>query len=147
MKSNINYCHLLIITALLCVMGNASAEIKQRLGNWDVHYIAFTSTFLTPEIARANNIQRSGKNAVVNISVLDANSKQAQTVNMTGTARNLLGTAKPLTFTQVKEGEAIYYLATVPFSHKETLRFDITIKQGNVTKNLKFQQMMYVEDA
>lgn len=124
----------------------SQAEIKKTLGSWEVHYIAFTSTFLTPEIARANKILRSKKNALVNISVLDRRSKEAQAVEMTGTARNLLGTLKPLTFKEVVEGDAIYYLASVPFSHKEVLRFDINIKQGSTTQNLKFQQTMYVDE-
>lgn len=132
--------------AVLSLAGSAHAELKKTLGDWDVHYIALTTTFLTPEIARANNIVRSGKNALINISVLDKQSKDAQVVEMSGTARNLLGTSKPLTFTQVNEGEAIYYLASVPFSHKEVLRFNIDIKQGRSSQTLQFQQTMYVED-
>jgi hypothetical protein len=135
-----------LLIAISFVSVNAHAEVKKTLGDWEVHYIALTTTFLTPEIARANNIVRSGKNALVNISVLDGRSKKAQVVEMTGTARNLLGTVKQLDFKQVKEGDAIYYLASVPFAHKEVLRFDIDIKQGRVNQNLQFQQTMYVED-
>lgn len=130
---------------LACVASQASAEIKKDLGDWEVHYIAFTTTFLTPEIARANNIVRSSKNALVNISVLNKRTKEAQDVNISGTARNLLGTSKTLSFKKVKEGSAIYYLASVPFSNKEVLRFDIDINQGRSNQNLKFQQTMYVE--
>ena len=128
------------------ISAQASAEIKKDLGDWEVHYIALTTTFLSPEIARANNIVRSGRNALVNISVLNKRTKEAQEVNITGTARNLLGTSKTLEFTQVKEGKAIYYLASVGFSDKEILRFDIDINQGRSNQNLQFQQTMYVED-
>lgn len=121
------------------------AEMKKDLGDWEVHYIAFTTTFLSPEIARANDILRSSKNALVNISVLNKLSKEAQEVEISGTARNLLGTTKTLTFKQVNEGNAIYYLATVAFSDKEVLRFDIDIRQGRINQNLQFQQTMYVE--
>ena len=71
---------------------SASAEQKEVLGNWDVHYIAFPSTMLTPQIAQANGIVRSKYNSVVNISVLDSTTKQAQDVSVVGTATNLLGT-------------------------------------------------------
>lgn len=124
---------------------NSHAEIKKDLGEWEVHYIALTTTFLSPEVARANKIVRSSKNALINISVLDKRSKKAQLVELTGTARNLIGTSKELTFRQVNEGEAIYYLATVPFTDREILRFNIDIKQGKTKQNLKFQQTMYVE--
>jgi hypothetical protein len=132
-----------ILLALLSV--SAQAEIKKDLGDWEVHYIALTTTFLSPEIARANNIVRSGEIALINISVLDKRTKEAQDLEISGTARNLLGTTRKLSFKQVKEGDAIYYLASVPFSHKEVLRFDIDISQGKNKQNLKFQQTMYVE--
>lgn len=147
-KSHMNTLSLIFIM-LLCTVFTVKpvhAEMKKTLGNWDVHYIAFTSTFLTPEVARANQLLRSGKSAVVNISVLDKRNQQAQEVEISGSARNLLGTSKELIFKQVNEGEAIYYLASVPFSNKEVLRFSVDIKQGKSTQNLKFQQTMYVED-
>lgn len=136
---------LIILISIMFSSFGALAEIKKTLGDWDVHYIAFNSTFLTPQIARANNIVRSGKQAVINISVLNKRTQAAQSVEMSGTARNLLGTTKELSFTQVKEGEAIYYLASVSFSHKEVLRFNIDIKQGKVSQKLQFQQTMYVD--
>jgi hypothetical protein len=130
---------------LVLISVSVQAEIKKDLGDWEVHYIALTSTFLSPEIARANSIVRSSKNALINISVLDKLTKDAQTVKISGIARNLLGTTKELSFKQVKEGNAIYYLASVSFTNKEVLRFDIDINQGKVNQNLKFQQTMYVE--
>lgn len=138
----------IIVLAIVCSLffAVAQAEIKKTLGNWDVHYIALTSTFLTPEIARAKGIVRSGKNAMINISVLDRRSGEAQHVDISGTARNLLGTVKTLSFKKVVEGEAIYYLAQIEFTHKEVLRFDINIEQDGTSQNLKFQQTMYVED-
>lgn len=138
-------CRYALIIALLCLSLPSQAEIKKTLGDWDVHYIAFNTTFLSPQVARANNIKRSTTNALVNISVLDKRTQQAQDVVINGTAKNLLGTTKNLTFTKVTEGEAIYYLATVGFSNKEVLRFDINIEQGKVRQNLKFQQTMYAD--
>lgn len=135
---------------LACIVGffcmHVSAEQKKTLGDWDVHYIAFNTTILTPQIAKANNIVRSGKRALVNISVLDKRTKEAQEIVISGSARNLLGTSKVLEFQQVNEGDAIYYLATVDYSDKEVLRFDIDIQQGRMSQNLKFQQTMYVEE-
>jgi len=145
-KMKIKFICLTAWAIFAAISAQASAEIKKDLGDWEVHYIALTTTFLSPEIARANNIVRSGRNALVNISVLNKRTKEAQEVNITGTARNLLGTSKTLEFTQVKEGKAIYYLASVGFSDKEILRFDIDINQGRSNQNLQFQQTMYVED-
>lgn len=118
---------------------------KKVLGPWHVHYIAFSTTFLTPQIARANGITRSPNNVLVNISVLDKYTKKAQEVELSGNARNLIGRASELEFVQVNEGEAIYYLAEMSFDDEEHYRFKINIKQGNSSQLLTFEQKLYKE--
>ena len=125
---------------------SANAEQKKVLGEWDVHYIVIPSTFLTPEVAKANNIRRSATNALVNISVLDSRTKAALDVDVTGSARNLIGTTKELSFNTVTEGEAIYHLATLTFDDKEVLRYEINLQQGNTSQVLRFQQKMYANE-
>nr|WP_229333486.1 DUF4426 domain-containing protein [Glaciecola sp. MH2013] len=121
-----------------------SAEQKKTLGDWDVHYIVLNTTFLSPEIAKANNIVRSKYNALVNISVLDKDSKIAQNVSVSGDARNLLGNSKQLNFKKVSDGDAIYYLAVMNHDHRETYRFNIELRLGNEVQTLKFQEELYV---
>lgn len=130
---------------LMAFSWQASAEQKQVLGNWDVHYIVVNSTFFSPEIARQYGLVRSKYNALVNISVLNSDSQQAQTVGMSGTATNLLGTEKALSFKKVQEGDAIYYLAVFSFRNEETYRFNIDIQRGDRVETLKFQQKLYVD--
>jgi len=64
---------------------------------------------------------------------------------VTGSAKNLIGTDKKLSFKQVVEGEAIYYLATLPYRHKETYRFEIKVQKGNEQQTLRFKQELYVD--
>lgn len=142
-KSAVYVCALLL--SMLLLGGAANAEQKKVLGDWDVHYIAIPSTFLTPEIARANGITRSTTQAVINISVLNSRTQEALDASVSGSARNLLGTTKALDFKTVKEGEAIYHLATVSFDDKEMLRFTVDLKLGNTSQVLQFQQKMYEE--
>ena len=94
------YPYLLSITLLVVLMffSQAHAEQKQVLGNWDVHYIALNTTFLSPEVAKQYGIVRSRFNALINISVLDRKDKSAQSVILTGEAKNLIGVIKKLTF-------------------------------------------------
>jgi hypothetical protein len=121
------------------------AQYKE-LGPWQVHYIAFPSTFIQPKIAKAYNLERSGYKGIVNISILknDAD-KTAQTATLTGTAKNLLGNKQTLTFKEVKEGDSIYYLAQVNYTNEEILRFEIEIQQSNQFQKLQFQQKFYVD--
>ncbi|MBF6624059.1 MAG: DUF4426 domain-containing protein [Pseudomonas stutzeri] len=117
---------LIALLALLLAMP-AWAERKHSFSEYDIHYIAFNSGFLQPEIASAAGLVRSKTQGVLNISVLKAGKPSAALVS--GTVKNLLGQDRSLTFKQLKEGEdAIYYLAQFPFDSRETLRFSLTVQ-------------------
>lgn len=138
---------LLALALFLFVMTSASAENMKKLGTMNVHYMAIGSTFFTPEIAKVYGITRSRYNGLINISVLD-NSQQgtpAKTVSITGKAKNNLGQFKELSFKEVKEGQAIYYLAQVSYNNEETIHFDIMINDGKEKQQLKFSQIFYVD--
>ena len=138
-----------LLSALLLMLSPVSqAEQKQTFANQEVHYIALNSTFLTPKIARAYKIKRSGYNALINISVLDTNQvgNPSISANLTGTAKNLLGNVTPLEFREIKEGDAIYYLAELAFRNEETYSFDIKVVSQDKSNRLKFIQKFYVED-
>lgn len=130
---------------LVSLSATVQAEQKKLLGPWEVHYMAFNSTFLTPEIAKNYAIVRSKYNGLINISVLDKDSHKAQSAILTGEARNLLGVTKKLTFKQVSEGEAIYYLAVLPFSDQEQFRINVDINDGKQQNTLKFEHKFYAE--
>lgn len=130
---------------LAAVSNPLQAEQKKQLGPWDVHYIAMPSTLIEPAIAGNYKIERSKFNGLVNISVLNSSDQKAQQVTISGSAKNLLGQQKTLNFTQVSEGEAIYYLAQLPYRNEERLSFVIDISQGNQSQQLKFEHTFYVE--
>ncbi|MCV2883501.1 DUF4426 domain-containing protein [Aestuariibacter sp. AA17] len=137
------FIHLVLATLLLACSSAVLAEQKKTLGDWDVHYMVVDTTFLTPEIAKANNIIRSKNRLLVNISVLDTQTQAAQSVAVMGNARDLMGATQTLSFKEVKEGKAIYYLATLAYDDRDRLRFAIDITQGNNTQTLKFEQTFY----
>ncbi|MDC2891405.1 DUF4426 domain-containing protein [Psychrosphaera sp. 1_MG-2023] len=146
MSSQINLKTLCFICVMVLTSWTVSAEQKVVKGDWDIHYIAFPSSFLNPTVAKTYELQRSRYMGVVNISVLDnQNNDAAKNVYVTGTARNLLGQTKSLSFSKVKEGDAIYYLAQLKFSNEEIYKFDIDIKLGDRSEKLKFDQKFYVD--
>ncbi len=138
---------LLLVGLLGLFSGLTFAENMKKLGNMDVHYIAIPSTFLTPEIAKSYKIQRSKYNSLINISVMDnqQQAKPAKAVKITGQARNNLGQFKTLDFNEVKEGDAIYYLAQIRFNNDETMHFEIKINDGKEQQVLKFTQKFYID--
>ncbi|MBA6327336.1 DUF4426 domain-containing protein [Colwellia sp. MB02u-6] len=146
MKNIIN--KLVLITLLaLSVITTSSAENMKKMDGLNVHYIALGSAFLTPEIAKAYGIERSRYKGLVNISVLDNTQagNPSKTVFINGKARNDVGQIKSLEFTEVKEGDAVYYLAQVSYTNKETIYFDINITDKGKQHNLKFSQKFYVD--
>jgi len=138
---------LLAITFSFFAITYASAENMKKLGSMNVHYMAIGSTFFTPEIAKVYGITRSRYNGLINISVLD-NTKTgtpAKTVSIIGKAKNNLGQFKTLEFSEVKEGDAIYYLAQIKYNDEETIHFTLTINDGKEQQTLKFSQKFYVD--
>ncbi|MFT6901673.1 MAG: hypothetical protein ACJAXS_001866 [Colwellia sp.] len=146
MKNIFQTC-LFIILVSLTLVSNVFAENMKKLGSMQVHYMAINATFLTPKVAKAYDIERSRFNGLINISVLDETkpSTPAKAVTIQGKARNDIGQIKTLEFDEVKEGDAIYYLAQVNYTNEETFYFDITISDGKETHQLKFKQKFYVD--
>ncbi|MBQ4839093.1 MULTISPECIES: DUF4426 domain-containing protein [Pseudoalteromonas] len=139
---------ILLVLAAFHTQANNSESGGQykNLGNWEVHYIAFPSTFIQPSVAKVYGVVRSENKALINISVLAKDqSKTAQEVQISGFAKNLLGNKKSLTFKQVIEGDAIYYLAQLDYYNEDVYRFELNIQQGNNHQLLKFQQKFYVD--
>lgn len=137
---------MLALTASLC--GIANAEQKETVGNFDIHYMALGSTFITPSIAKAYGIERSSYTGIVNIAVLDVSEtgSPAVPVEITGVAKNLLDTRIDLKFKEIREGNAIYYIAQVPYRDNQEIHFNIAIKYGNeLNTNLQFKQKFYVD--
>lgn len=141
-----NLLAVLALTASLC--GVANAEQKETVGNFDIHYMALGSTFLTPSIAKSYGIKRSNYTGIINIAVLDISeaNKPAVPVEITGVANNLLDARINLTFKEIREGDAIYYIAEVPYRDDQEINFNVAIKYGNqLNTNLQFKQKFYVE--
>ena len=129
---------------LILAAGVLSAEQKQMFGDYEVHYSVFNPSFLRAEVAERYDVVRGRDKAVVNVSILDG--ERSVALPVTGTVKNLLGQLQPLDFREVKEGEAVYYLAMLTYQDRDTLRFEITADlPGYGAAVVKFQQTLYWE--
>jgi hypothetical protein len=138
--------YLLLTSLILSIwLAPLQAEQKKVLGPWDVHYIAFNSTMLDAQMAQSYQLQRSLYQAVLNISVLNSSDQKAQQVRISGTATDLTQKQIELQFREVKEGDAIYYLAQVPVHDQKNLTFKLEIWQGTEKQQLEFSQVFYAE--
>ncbi len=146
---------IIVSLCLVSLMTQAATELKpstggqfEQTGRYQVHYIALPSTILDSKIATTYGIKRSSSNAFVNISILDTliDGTPAVTGKVTGTATNLTGKITNLTFKEIKEGNAIYYIAQLPYRHKEQFTLQIrSVNKHGLNSYLKFTEQFYVE--
>lgn len=97
---------------------------------YEVHYIAFNSTFLEPEVAKQYDLARSKALGIVNISVLKVNEdggREAVGAIVNINAKNDIQQVQHLSMQQVIEGKAIYYIAQLQFREAEILTFDVSV--------------------
>ncbi|WP_434950880.1 DUF4426 domain-containing protein [Shewanella sp. HL-SH4] len=137
-----------LIMSLMLLIAPAQAEQKQQVGNFDIHYMALNSTFITPTIAKTYGIERSRYNGIINIAVLDTSQggNPAVAVEISGIANNLLDAKMELNFKEIREGDAIYYIAQVPYRDDQEINFSIAIKHAKkLNTSLKFKQKFYVD--
>ena len=131
----------------------SSAEQKLVFGEYEVHYMGLSSSFLTPEVAKIYDIPRSRALGFLNISVLqktrDAELPAALNATVSGKIRNLIGQSRDIEFRRVQEGKAIYYISTFRFDDGDMYNFDLDIVPSNAKQknfDVKFSQRFYEED-
>lgn len=138
-----------ILGLLLLACGSqAGAEQFKTFGDYSVHYSTFTTDMLTADVARGYNISRSKNRALLNISVLkkvlDANVKPVR-ARVVASATNLSAQLKTLEIKEISDQGAIYYIAEIPISDRETLNFNVTVtpEGESNTYTLTFQQQFF----
>lgn len=146
MNTNIKQRLLSLSVALVLSTGFAAsvyAEQKVVFSDYEVHYILLPTTFLKADIADKYNLRRGKDRALVNVSVLNLDGKAVQ-AQVRGSSENLLGQIQSLTFDEVMEGEAIYYLALLRYADEEFQRvsLNVVLPNGELAE-IKFQQKMY----
>ena len=119
----------------------AKPDRKEVFGDTTVHYSAFTSSYLQPDIAKATGLVRSKNQGVMNIAVLKANKPSAASV--TGTVKDLTGRENTLTFKQINDQGAVYYIAQFPIDQQETFTVTINVQAGGDTNSFSFNQELF----
>lgn len=133
-----------LCACLLTLSTGSFAEQKINLGPWVVHYMAVNATNLSAQALTHHGIKRDGNTVVLNIAP-QHKTGEAFPAKITGTARDLLGSEHRLTFQEVREGKAIYYLASMRHRNQERFKFTIHIEAAGLKKEFEFEQTLYVE--
>lgn len=130
-----NLHHIIKILTIFTLLGfglnaHADAEHSKEFGDYVIHYNAFRSDTLLPEVAKQYNLTRRNNRVIVNIAVLKKvlNTTGTPTAaTVTGNLSNLTGQMKNMEFREIKEGTAIYYLSESQFTEGEFLKFNLKV--------------------
>ena len=143
----------LLLGGVMClVSAGTMAEQSSSFGDFTVHYSAFTTDILTPEVAKAYGIQRSKSHALLNISVLKkvmGTTGQPVRAQVQATATNLSAQLRQLTVRELvdeqTDSKAIYYLAETAVADGETLKFSITVTpvESSASTTVTFDQQFF----
>lgn len=143
--------HLALIPLLLLTLLTlpAVAQNSERFGDFEVHYSVVYTTFLTPEVASQYQLVRARDQAILNIAIrkhLPDGSTIAQSAKLEGRSWDLFQNTF-LEFQEIREGDAIYYIADFEFSDAEIRFFTVALAPAGVPRShqLKFQRKLHVD--
>lgn len=136
------------VLAVSLISLNSYAESSREFGDYVIHYNAFRSDTISPEVAKQYGLARANNRILINIAVLKKvmnTTGKPTSSKVTGHASNLTGQLKQLEFKEITEGNAIYYLAETKISDGEFLKFDIKIIPEGETRaaRLRFDKRFF----
>jgi len=135
---------------LIALSANAQTDVRQRFGDFNVHYSVFNSRFIDPQIASVHGLTRGDDIAMVNIAVTRVNAGEESLglpAEVQGRLQNLIMQSRDLEFVEIREGGATYYLADFRIDDEDPQHFYIDIRPQGVTFpfKLEFTRTLYVD--
>jgi hypothetical protein len=110
----------------------------------------FNSTFVTPSVAQTYQLTRARDRSLVNISITrtsDEGTRLGLPALIKGTASNLIQQQRSLTFREIDEGNAVYYIAPLRHSNEEVMNFAIDVQPQGEEKSfqVRFTRTLHVD--
>ncbi|AKO51472.1 hypothetical protein ABA45_02750 [Marinobacter psychrophilus] len=132
---------------ILCFAGLAQADSK-NFGEYTVSWSVLPSTFLTPEIAKENKLQRSKSIGIVNVAIMQTGADGTLSPvagQVEGRVTNDIQQVRFLAFRRIQEGSAIYFIAEYQYGTAELLTFNVTARPTGHDQELpvRFSQALF----
>lgn len=138
------------LTMLLALLtGPANAQQYEQIDNYQVHYSAVSTRFISDEIAARYSIQRSQVQGLLNVSVLeklDDGSTRPVNATIRGSVGPLSGGQTALSFRNVRsDNDTLSHITTFRLHEDEPLRFDldVTYDRNQEPARVSFIQRFY----
>ncbi|TFH85730.1 DUF4426 domain-containing protein [Billgrantia azerbaijanica] len=136
---------------LLAMTLPLSAQQFEQVGNYQIHYSAVNTSFLSEEVARAYGIPRSRAMALLNVSVLeerDDGTTRPVNAQVDGRVGELgSDTSSPLAFRTLRDENRLSQIAVVRIHADAPMRFDLDVRYDRNTEpaQVSFIQRFYIE--
>jgi hypothetical protein len=136
-----------IVLALLLALVPTSWSASEQYGRFEVIYTVVNTTFVEPEVAARYQLVRARDRAFLNIAIreqLADGSNRAVSARLEGRSWDLFQNDF-LEFREIREGDAIYYIADFEFRDAEVRFFNLwLLPEGEQrSQQLKFHQKVY----
>ncbi|MEE4330301.1 MAG: DUF4426 domain-containing protein [Wenzhouxiangella sp.] len=137
--------------ALLLLASPALGQQAEDIGDYLIHYNTFNTNRLTPDVARAYGIQRSGNRAMLNIAVIrkgdGVGTGTATRAQVEASAVNLVGQQREFEMTEIRDQDAIYYIGTFRITNEERLNFRVRVlpEGSRRVHEFSFWQQFYAD--
>lgn len=136
---------MLYLALLLC--GAVQAQQSEMFGPFELHYSVVNTTFLDPGVAATYGITRGKKRAILNLAVREhlGAGTAGRSMLLKGRTWDLIH-EQPLNFMEVREGDAIYYIAEFTFINEEFRFFEMDFRPDGAsqTYTFKFKHQLYI---
>ena len=136
--------------AALVLAAPAAGQQAEDIGDYLVHYNTLNTNLLSPDVAGAYGIQRSGSRAMLNITLIRKTEEgmgNPASGRVEATAVNLAGQRRELEMAEVRDQDAIYYIGTFRIHDEERLNFQVRVQPegSNRTHEFSFRQQFYTD--
>lgn len=135
----------LLISFVACAQPTPELVTDQVFGDYRVVFSAFNSSFVQPDVASQYNITRGRNRGLVNIVLVEGDNTVGRAALVEGSATDLMSRRQTLEFFEVREGDAVYYLAPFTFSQKDPLTFNINVRaaEDGAVMPVSFRRTFY----
>ena len=129
----------------------ALAQRSERFGPYELHYNVVNTTFLAPGVASAYGITRGDRRALLNLAVREHSGGDPEApavgrpMQLKGRSWDLLQREEQLDFREIREGQAVYYIAEFEFLNEEWRHFELHFRPEGAeqTYSFRFRHKMY----
>ncbi len=129
----------------------AIAQQAMEFDHYTIHYNAFSSSLIAPEVAKVYGIRRSDSRALINIAIMMKDGDETTDpvkAKVTATGRNLTGQTRNINMREIDEGdEAVYYIGELSVRNRETFDFTVLVTPEGNSKpyTVKIRQQFFTD--